>query len=270
LSFKFISFSNNEITSTDTKLNTSDITETLDIQPIPTLNKPILADFLLNHPKFEKYQSVFRKIRLQHILTDMASLRILYSDRIIPKSWIDPYYYKCWMNALFIDQEQRYLNFEVNRADFDRESIRFGRKLDDDSVATWRWVGFNNGIDLVVTHKNRSLKLKRNSNNQTSTYRGLMSNKQLYRVYFIMTAVQLDHFGNEKWHKKSELTCIDFTNTGEEKAVFSIDNFVQYPVYMNLHVVTCPIGSSAQSQRSVLNNLTTTTTTTTPSSSSSP
>jgi len=97
---------------------------------------------VLDLPAFQKYVNIFKKIRLQHILTDMGSLNVLYADRIIPHEWIEPYYFKNWLNAIYIDQDQMSHEFEIDPTEFDTECARFGRILNGD-LATWRWVILN-------------------------------------------------------------------------------------------------------------------------------
>jgi BTB/POZ domain-containing protein 13 len=98
---------------------------------------------LLEMGEYSKYSSIFRNIRLQHILSDLQSLKLLYDDRIIPRSWIEPFYYKNWLNLLFIDQS-RLANeeFQMNEAEFENKCLRFGRSLADLNPTTWRWVYF--------------------------------------------------------------------------------------------------------------------------------
>jgi BTB/POZ domain-containing protein 13 len=43
--------------------------------------------FLLDCPQMKKYECIFRKIRFNHILTDLSSLKLVTNDRIIPSNW---------------------------------------------------------------------------------------------------------------------------------------------------------------------------------------
>ena len=204
-------------------------------------------DCLLDQPAFARYAKLFGKIRLQHILTDASSLGVLYSDRIIPHAWIERHYFRNWMHMIYIDQSPLSNDFEINKSDFNENCARYGRALAEDSPATWRWVGFNYGIDLLVSHTNRSLTLKRN--NQTpmqnpllqedSPYKGLISQKATQRIYYVMKVVQLDSFGVEKWSKENELKCIDL-NRNEERLVLKIDPSVEYPILLNFRVIAHP------------------------------
>lgn len=194
---------------------------------------------LLEYNEYKIYTGIFRKIRLQHVITDLPSLRLLYNDRIIPADWIEPYYAKNWLNLLFIDQDRLSNEFEIELEDFQSQSLRFGRVLHDDQPATWRWVGFNFGADLLVTHAARTITLKRNTINLHSPYKGLLSNKILLRIYYIIKLVELDSSGNELWSKKTDLTCLDL-NRSEEKYIISIDHKVKYPIMLNLMVSVHP------------------------------
>jgi len=201
------------------------------------VTKPQMKECLLDKPSFKKYTSVFRKIRLQHILTDMASLHVLYSDRIIPHTWFEPYYFRNWLNTIYIDQDQLSYEFDIKKEDFDTQCARFGRVLVEDAPASWRWVGFNYGIDLLISHSARRLTLKRNTVQMPVPYKGLLSQKNLMRIFYVMKVVKLDAFGNETWSSQSEVTCLDLSRN-EEKAVFAIHAAVEYPVLLNFRVMT--------------------------------
>jgi hypothetical protein len=200
---------------------------------------------LLDRPAFSKYIPLFKKIRLQHILTDMASLDVLYNDRIIPHEWIEPHFSRNWLYTIYIDQEPLSHEFEITPDDFDKQCARFGRILAEDSPATWRWVGFNYGIDLLISHTSRTLTLKRNTLHMYSPFKGLLSQKATYRVYYVMKIVQLDSFGTEKWSTQTSLTCVDL-NRNEEKFVLTIDSTVKYPVLLNFRIVTHPCHAGTQ------------------------
>jgi BTB/POZ domain-containing protein 13 len=95
---------------------------------------------LLDDEAYSSYANVFRKIRIKNILGDLDSLKLLYNDRLIPFAWIEPYYFRNWLNVLFVDQDHLSNEFQVDKAEFDAECMRFGRILDNDSFYNWRWV----------------------------------------------------------------------------------------------------------------------------------
>lgn len=135
----FKSFLNNNNSSSSTSEQTTSNSDLQVNEPQASSSDIKKEETLLELPQFSKYLSIFRKIRLQHILTDMGSLNVLYNDRIIPQDWIEPYYFKNWLNTIYIDQDALSHEFEANRAEFDNECARFGRILNGDQ-ATWRWV----------------------------------------------------------------------------------------------------------------------------------
>lgn len=195
--------------------------------------------YLLESSNLHQYVCIFKQIRFQHIITDLSSLKIIFNDRIIPQSWIETYYSTNWLNTLYIDQHTESTEFEINETDFKRECVRFGRVLSEDSMYTWRWVGFHFGIDLLVSYSNHNFTLKRNITYIQSPYKGLLSNKPIQRIYYIMSVAQLDKYGTVKWFKKTDFTCLDF-HRNEDKFVFTLDENIQFPLIMNLHVACHP------------------------------
>jgi len=202
------------------------------------------VEYVLDAEELAVYLPIFKQVRVQYILTDLSSLRLMRNDRIIPAAWIEPFYCANWLNTLYIDQHTESTEFEIDEVDFRRECVRFGRILNEDVLHTWRWVGFHFGIDLLVTYMHRSFTLKRNTMYIYSPYKGLLSNKPTQRIYFVLSAAHLDKFGNVKWFKKTEFTCLDL-HRNEEKFVFNFDNTVQFPLIMNLHVACHPTSASA-------------------------
>ncbi|KAF3848992.1 hypothetical protein F7725_015489 [Dissostichus mawsoni] len=94
----------------------------------------------LNTEEGESFCSVFKYVRLQYIINDLASARILERDNILP--------------------------LEANKDEFELSSMRCGRKLTKDGDYCWRWTGFNFGFDLLVTYTNRFIVFKRNTLSQ--------------------------------------------------------------------------------------------------------
>ena len=76
-----------------------------------------------------------------------------------------------------------------------------------------------------------------------SPYKGLLSNKNVQRIYFLIKLVQLDSFGNDVWSKKTDIKCLDL-NRNEEKLVLTIDSNAKYPLMLNLKILTYPLNLS--------------------------
>ena len=92
---------------------------------------------------------------------------------------------------------------------------------------------------MLICHTSRNITIRRNALEMYSPYKGLLSQKQTQRIYYVMKIVQLDKFGNEKWTKKTDLTCMDL-NRNEQKFVLTVDQNVKYPVILNFKVATHP------------------------------
>jgi hypothetical protein len=117
-------------------------------------------------------------------------------------------------------------------------------------------VGFNYGIDLIVTHNNRSITLKRNTvntNNSQSPYKGLLSNKITLRIYYAMKLVELDKHGNEVWTKETPITCLDLIKN-DDKFLLQIEAGVKYPLIFNLYVTSHPFNFTYFNNNAPSNN----------------
>ena len=207
---------------------------------------------LLDMAELVQYASVFRRVRWQHVITDYASLKLVYAERIVPVSWLDAYYATNWLQLIYMDQEKLSHEFECTPEAFDANCMRFGRVLADaDDVVSWRWVGFNYGLDCIVTHANRVISIKRNAvsaaSSAASPFKGLLSCKRLQRVYCSLRVVELDKHGKRVWHKRTPpaadgIKCLDFTKTtGEERHVLmQVDESAGYPLLLNLRILAAP------------------------------
>uniref|UniRef100_A0AAY4A8Z1 BTB domain-containing protein n=1 Tax=Denticeps clupeoides TaxID=299321 RepID=A0AAY4A8Z1_9TELE len=112
------------------------------------------------------YAAVFRHVRLQYIINDLASARILERDNILPRDWLSSMYKQQWFAMLRTEHDNDIGPQEANKEEFELSSMRCGRKLSKDGDYCWRWTGFNFGFDLLVTYTNRFIVFKRNSLSQ--------------------------------------------------------------------------------------------------------
>ncbi|XP_021365320.1 germ cell-less protein-like 1 [Mizuhopecten yessoensis] len=132
----------------------------------------------------------FCKIRWQHLLTDLASLKILEKDSIIDLDWIRLGFEHQWKEMLKMEQGQDSGPAEIpDKAVFDRLSLRCGRVLPKDGEYCWRWVGYNYGVDLLVTYMNNIITLKRNTHSQSCPHAVSLQTLRhvTYREVVVMT-----------------------------------------------------------------------------------
>ena len=106
-------------------------------------------------------------------------------------------------------------------------------------------MGFNYGIDLLFTYTSeRTIVIKRNvpdRNNSfmNNSFKGLLSNKNTQRIYYVIKILKLNKFGNEIWSKSTDLVCQDF-NKNEEKVAIKIDSKADAPYILNFNVIAHP------------------------------
>uniref|UniRef100_A0A672JI37 Germ cell-less, spermatogenesis associated n=1 Tax=Salarias fasciatus TaxID=181472 RepID=A0A672JI37_SALFA len=120
----------------------------------------------LNTEEGVPFRSVFKFVRLQYIINDLASARILERDNILPPDWLMHVYKTQWFAMLRTEFDNDNGPQEPNKDEFELSSMRCGRKLTKDGDYCWRWTGFNFGFDLLVTYTNRFIVFKRNTLSQ--------------------------------------------------------------------------------------------------------
>ncbi|XP_021230704.1 germ cell-less protein-like 1 isoform X1 [Numida meleagris] len=112
------------------------------------------------------FRPVFAHLRLQYIISDLASARIIERDALIPSEWLFSVYKQQWFAMLRAEQDNDTGPQEINKEELEGSSMRCGRKLAQDGDYCWRWTGFNFGFDLLITYTNRYIIFKRNTLNQ--------------------------------------------------------------------------------------------------------
>ena len=111
------------------------------------------------------FVSAFRHLRLQYIISDLASARIIEQDSLVPSEWLSSVYKQQWLAMLRAEQDSEVGPQEINK-ELEASSMRCGRKLAKDGEYRWQWTGFNFGFDLLVTYTNQYIIFKCNTLNQ--------------------------------------------------------------------------------------------------------
>ncbi|XP_078095796.1 germ cell-less protein-like 1 isoform X2 [Mustelus asterias] len=114
----------------------------------------------------QRFAGVFSHIRLQYVINDLVSAKIIERDTIIPSGWLAAMYKQQWFAMLRTEQDNDLGPKEIVKEEFEVHSMRCGRKLAKDGDYCWRWTGFSFGFDLLVTYTNRFIIFKRNSLSQ--------------------------------------------------------------------------------------------------------
>nr|XP_028597002.1 germ cell-less protein-like 1 isoform X1 [Podarcis muralis] len=139
------------------------------------------------------FLAVFRHLRLQYIVSDLASAKIVERDGLIPAEWLSSVYKQQWFAMLRAEQDNDIGPQEINKDELEANSMRCGRKLAKDGDYCWRWTGFNFGFDLLVTYTNRYIIFKRNTLNQPCS--GSVSLQPRRNIAFRLRLASFDSSG---------------------------------------------------------------------------
>ncbi|KIH50620.1 hypothetical protein ANCDUO_19299, partial [Ancylostoma duodenale] len=78
-----------------------------------------------------------------------ASLTAVENDKLIPKEVLRAVMVDQWKTALTNEENPTAVN-ELSMDDFHVNALRLGRLIDN-MPKCWRWTGFNNGVDIVMS-----------------------------------------------------------------------------------------------------------------------
>ncbi|XP_049807336.1 protein germ cell-less [Schistocerca nitens] len=193
-----------------------------------------LLPFLLTE-EGKKYVETFQSLRLQHIITHYADLGILANDNIIPQNWLTPFYRIQWSNVLRINQGLDKGPEEMNNQEFWGSCMRLGRVVPEPN-SMWRWMDFNNGLDLVWSCDALSVKVKR-SHETDSTF--LLS--QAPRRHF-MVRVRVAHYGNNGQHPTIVTQSSGIKNIAlfknEEVVIMCLSKKLNFPLMVSVNMIS--------------------------------
>ncbi|XP_038060923.1 germ cell-less protein-like 1 [Patiria miniata] len=190
----------------------------------------------------KKYVSLFRGVRLQHIINDLAASKHVEKDHIIPKEWLLPVYQQQWQCMLGLEQglNQGPTEEAISPEVFDQQSLRCGRVIARETDYCWRWTGYNYGMDVLFTFANRLLIFRRN----TATHPVVASvNLQNSRnIMFRVRVISYDSQGHVLYQKKGDLKVLSLSKD-EEAVVLTNDKHVQFPLRISVNMLcTTPLG----------------------------
>uniref|UniRef100_A0A8C5M5M1 BTB domain-containing protein n=1 Tax=Leptobrachium leishanense TaxID=445787 RepID=A0A8C5M5M1_9ANUR len=173
---------------------------------------------------------VFRHLRLQYIISDLASARIVERDVIIPSEWLSCAYKQQWFTMLRTEQDNDIGPQEINKDEIESGSMRCGRKLAKDGDYCWRWTGFNFGFDLLVTYTNRYIIFKRNTLNQPCS--GSVSLQPQRNVAFRLRLTAFDGSGRIICNRTSGYQILSLEKD-QEQVVMNLDSrLLLFPLYI--------------------------------------
>jgi BTB/POZ domain-containing protein 13 len=169
----------------------------------------------------EPYRSIFEAIRLQHVINDIASARILDSDKIIPEAWLLPLYKQQWRKMLIVNQHMDHDLSGITKEEFDKSCVRCGRVLTHEGDYCWRWTGFSFGLDFLIIYASGLIFAKRNTRSQPCLAAVSLQPKRTIIVR--ITAASFDDKGGLVYEK----------TTGKKELILAPDE-VRHSSWMSL------------------------------------
>ncbi|KAI7793192.1 germ cell-less protein-like 1 [Triplophysa rosa] len=173
---------------------------------------------------------VFRHIRLQYIINDLASARMLERDNIVPPEWLNNVYKQQWFAMLRTEHDNDNGPQEANKEEFELNSMRCGRKLIKDGDYCWRWTGFNYGFDLLVTYTNRFIIFKRNTLSQPCG--GAVSLQPRRHLAYRLRLASFDNSGKVVCSRSTGYQLVTLEKD-QEYVVMNLDSrLLSFPLYV--------------------------------------
>ncbi|XP_062069926.1 germ cell-less protein-like 1 [Lepus europaeus] len=176
------------------------------------------------------FVSVFRHLRLQYIISDLASAKIIEQDSLVPSEWLSCVYKQQWLAMLRAEQDSEVGPQEINKEELEGNSMRCGRKLTKDGEYCWRWTGFNFGFDLLVTYTNRYIIFKRNTLNQPCS--GSVSLQPRRSIAFRLLLASFDSSGKLICSRTTGYQILTLEKD-QEQVVMNLDSrLLIFPLYI--------------------------------------
>lgn len=176
------------------------------------------------------FLSVFTHLRLQYIISDLASARIIERDSLIPSEWLSSVYKQQWFAMLRAEQDNDIGPQEINKEELEGNSMRCGRKLAKDGDYCWRWTGFNFGFDLLVMYTNRYIIFKRNTLNQPCS--GSVSLQPRRNIAFRLRLASFDSSGKIICSRTTGYQILTLEKD-QEQVVMNLDSrLLIFPLYI--------------------------------------
>ncbi|CAG2207770.1 BTBD13 [Mytilus edulis] len=191
------------------------------------LHKENPSECFLKTEKGKLYLPVFCKIRWQHVINDLASLKLVEDDKVFHLAWIQPFFEQQWKKMLTIEQGRDHGPDDVPEEDiFNKNCFRCGRALPVEGDYCWRWVGYSYGIDLLVSYSNSLISIKRNTHSQLCP--GAVS----LHPYRKLKVASVDEKGRTTTDKSTVLTRINLLQDTEHVVMLLDKKFNMLHIYI--------------------------------------
>lgn len=93
----------------------------------PGTGNMVVAFPFLKLNKGVVFQPVFKNLRFQHIICDLASTRVIEQDALIPSEWLSCVYKQQWFTLLRAQQYREIGPRDINETELEEYSMRCGK-----------------------------------------------------------------------------------------------------------------------------------------------
>ncbi|XP_047393969.1 germ cell-less protein-like 2 [Sciurus carolinensis] len=176
------------------------------------------------------FKPVFKKLRFQHIICDLASTQIIEQDGLIPSEWLSSVYKQQWLTLLKAQQYREIGPREINETELEGYSMRCGKRIIKDGKYSWKWSGYNFGFPLHVIFTSHYIIFKQNTFSQLCEDSTCL--QPLRNIAFRLTLVYFDANGKLNFSKTTGYKILTFAKD-EEQVVMKLDSIVlNFPLYI--------------------------------------
>ncbi|XP_034341727.1 germ cell-less protein-like 2 [Arvicanthis niloticus] len=173
------------------------------------------------------FQPVFKKLRFQHIICDLASTSILEQDRLIPLEWLSPIYKQQWLTLLEA-QEQTAIGPQTINEELEECTMRCGKIIAKNGRYTWKWPSCKLSFPLHVTFTSQCITLRKCYQQCGPT----ACIKHVRNILFRLTLVCFDSNKKVTFRKTTGYKLFTIENL-EEQIVMKLDSEVlTFPLYI--------------------------------------
>ncbi|XP_057573628.1 germ cell-less protein-like 2 [Hippopotamus amphibius kiboko] len=176
------------------------------------------------------FQPVFKNLRFQHIICDLASTKVIEQDTIIPSEWLSSVYKRQWFTFLRAQHYGEIGPRDINETELEEYSMRCGKRIVKDGKYSWKLSGYNFGFPLYVIFTSHYIIFKQNT--FSHAYDDSICLQPLRNIAFRLTLVYFDSSGKLSFRKTTGYKILTFEKD-EEQVVMKLDSIsLSFPIYI--------------------------------------
>ncbi|XP_020280911.1 protein germ cell-less isoform X2 [Pseudomyrmex gracilis] len=214
--------------------HTQDYEETLNIDEYFKNHK--WTEPFLTTEEGKDYAAPFMALRMKYLLLHEQDDKILYSDNLIPPSWLHDAYREQWLHLLRVDGNKDRGPEQMTEEEFSKECFRCGRCVEKPGEHIWRWKAFHYGLDLLMSLDNTTLRIERNHRVDSEH---IKANHKEHKILIKVCLFSLDEQRQVKHVQNSGMRRLRLKRNTEHE-IMCLDRQLTYPLYIsvNMQLVT--------------------------------